>query len=208
MPSSTGRSTSSVVAEGFEVVDPGLDRPVLGRAPVAPAGPAEVEIDDLCDVGERRPDVLLVEGVVGAGAGVEQDDRRPVAHPRPVRRELDPVDVEEQIDSPDRDLHSSSVSGLEVVEEQPQLVVGLGRVAEDRVASAREAPEARRPGQQVGGLPRRLERRPRVILSGEYERRRLDGAELAAQVDHLGLAGHPAHQHLRVPVCARRSRRS
>ena len=52
-----------------------------------------VEIDELHPVGERR-EARLQAAMVGAGAAMDEEGRRLLAHARSVRDEAHPVDVE------------------------------------------------------------------------------------------------------------------
>ena len=94
-----------LLAERGQVGGPRVERPVLGRAPVAPARAAQVEVDHLYVLRERRPEVVLVERVVHPRARRQQDHRRAVAHPGAVGPDLRALDVEEELDSVDGDLH-------------------------------------------------------------------------------------------------------
>ena len=61
---------------------------------------------------QRRAERPLVEGVVDPGRGRQEDDGRALAHPRARGRQLRAVDVEEELDAVDGDLHESLSSGL------------------------------------------------------------------------------------------------
>src|SRR5205085_8362035 len=86
-------------------------RPV--RAVAAPVA-ALVEVDDLRDLGQRGADRVLVQRMVGARPRVQQDDRRPLDPALGCRRDLRPVDVEEERDVPDGDPHrtNSAISSM------------------------------------------------------------------------------------------------
>ena len=100
------------VAERLEVRDPGVQRPLLRRAPVAPAGAARVEIDHLRHLGQRRADVPLVEGVVDPRRGRQENHGRALAHPRAGGRQRRAVDVEEELGAVDRELHDIPSAAL------------------------------------------------------------------------------------------------
>ena len=61
------------IAEAHDVVGKGVERPLLGRAPVAAAMAAMVVVDDLRDVGQAR-ERRFEAGVVVAGAAVEENE--------------------------------------------------------------------------------------------------------------------------------------
>ena len=83
-------------AELVHVVRPALEAVLLGRAGVAAARAAHVEVDDLRSRREPRADLHLEETVVEPGPGVEQEHGRTLPHPGPVGDELRAVDIEEQ----------------------------------------------------------------------------------------------------------------
>jgi hypothetical protein len=56
--------------------------------------PPQVEIDDLRDLGEERPDQVLEQRVIEARAWVQQHDSRTLDHPRAGWDELGTVHVE------------------------------------------------------------------------------------------------------------------
>ena len=96
------------VAEVAHVVAPLGEVPLLGRAAIAAAVAAVVEVDELRRVGERR-ESGLVRRVIEAGTAVQQQQRRPLAHRGSVGDELRAVDVEEEPDVADLDVHGRIV---------------------------------------------------------------------------------------------------
>ena len=92
-------------AEPVDVVGPALDPMILGATRVAATGPTLVEVDHLRPLGEQRPDLHLERPVVEAGSGVQQHDRRALAHPWALCDELGSMHVEEQPHVVDLDPH-------------------------------------------------------------------------------------------------------
>ena len=85
------------VAERAQVVAPLRQIPFLGIAAIAAAVPAMIEIDDLRYLGQPR-EVGLEVRMVEAGAAVQEDDRRHLAHHGAVGPQLRAFYVEEQSD--------------------------------------------------------------------------------------------------------------
>ena len=83
-------------AQVAHVVRPALEPVLLGRACVAAARAAHVEVDDLRPRCEPRADLHLEEAVIEPGPRMEEEHGRTLPHPRPVGNELRAVDVEEQ----------------------------------------------------------------------------------------------------------------
>ena len=94
-----------LLAERGQVGGPRVERPVLRRAPIAASRAAHVEVDHLHVLGERRPEVVLVQRMIHPRTGRKQDHCRAVAHPGAVRPDLGALDVEEELDPVDGDFH-------------------------------------------------------------------------------------------------------
>ena len=93
----------------MHVLGPGIEVPVLGARTAAASGSTHVEVDDLGHLGELGTDMILVEGVIGPRPGVQEQHDRPLAHVGAVRHDLRPLDVEEQLDVSQVDLHAASL---------------------------------------------------------------------------------------------------
>src|ERR671924_443990 len=100
-----GPGDTEGVAEIADTVGAHLEAPRRGVAPLRPAVPGEVEIDDLRDLGEPREIGLEVRVVEAARAAVQEDDRRPLVHASTSGHERWAVDVEPQPRPVDVDDH-------------------------------------------------------------------------------------------------------
>ena len=94
------------VAERADIVGAHLEGPVRGIVAARPTVVAQVEVDDLGELGQPRRVRLEVGVVVAARPAVETDDGRPLAHPRAVGDERRPLDIEPEVRPVDRDPHA------------------------------------------------------------------------------------------------------
>lgn len=85
-------------AQAHDVIGKGVQRPLVRRPAVAAAVAAVIHVDDLRNVGQAREQRLETRMVV-AGAAVQQDQRRLLAHARPIGYEAGALDIDKEADA-------------------------------------------------------------------------------------------------------------
>ena len=122
-----GSDDTQGIAERPDVIGPLIERPELFRTSIAPTVSPVIQIDHLSHLGQRRKR-RLVARVVGAGATMQQQQQRwRFGHDIAGGTQSKPLDVEEEVNAVDEDLHvrTSSVESFAGIDHSVAPIVRL-----------------------------------------------------------------------------------